>query len=443
MPVAAVPHLALDLAEAPLLVEDVPLQSGNHGLAVVTGIDVGGQSWRLVTERDSAEIVGHAEDFLLRVLELSVVLVLVVGAVGFVLVRTITKPVDRIKAAIAPLPRATWTAPCPTPGAATRWATLPAALRNCARRCCSRKSAMPPPAPPTRPATAPWSAARRAAETVGRRLTQTIGEEFPEELAMLRTDFNRAVAQLNTAFAEVTAAAAGISQSSADLGASASNLTRRTETQAATLEQTAAALDELTASVRTSAEKRPPGRGDRARGARCGEDGKSVVASAIEAMRGIETSSGHIAQIIGVIDDIAFQTNLLALNAGVEAARAGEAGKGFAVVASEVRSLAQRSSSAAHEIKALIETSGRQVNLGVARVGETGTALTSIAERVLGISDLVSEIAAAAAEQSAGLEEINSGMVNLDTVTQQNAAMAGDTETTSHGLQSSAGQLAS
>ncbi len=173
------------------------------------------------------------------------------------------------------------------------------------------------------------------------------------------------------------------------------------------------------------------------------EEGRAIVVGAIEAMRGIETSSGQIGQIIGVIDDIAFQTNLLALNAGVEAARAGEAGTGFAVVASEVRALAQRSSAAALEIKALIETSGRQVTLGVARVGESGTALTRIAERILGISDLVGGIASAAAEQSAGLGEINAGMVNLDTVTQQNAAMAGETETTGMALAGHASRMAS
>ncbi|MGR3620755.1 methyl-accepting chemotaxis protein, partial [Pseudophaeobacter sp.] len=148
-----------------------------------------------------------------------------------------------------------------------------------------------------------------------------------------------------------------------------------------------------------------------------------VVQSAVSAMTEIEASSNHIGQIISVIDDIAFQTNLLALNAGVEAARAGEAGKGFAVVASEVRALAQRSSDAAMEIKTLIGDSSKQVARGVDLVGKAGDALASITGQVSHISKLVSGIAEGAVEQSTGLGEINTGVTQLDQVTQQNAAM--------------------
>ncbi|MGR3620733.1 methyl-accepting chemotaxis protein, partial [Pseudophaeobacter sp.] len=148
-----------------------------------------------------------------------------------------------------------------------------------------------------------------------------------------------------------------------------------------------------------------------------------VVQSAVSAMTEIEASSNHIGQIISVIDDIAFQTNLLALNAGVEAARAGEAGKGFAVVASEVRALAQRSSDAAMEIKTLIGDSSKQVARGVDLVGNAGDALASITGQVSHISKLVSGIAEGAVEQSTGLGEINTGVTQLDQVTQQNAAM--------------------
>ncbi len=144
-------------------------------------------------------------------------------------------------------------------------------------------------------------------------------------------------------------------------------------------------------------------------------------------MAKIESSSQQVSKIISVIDDIAFQTNLLALNAGVEAARAGDAGRGFAVVASEVRALAQRCLEASNEISALITVSGESVTKGVALVGETGAALATISASVLQISDNVSHIAEASNEQSGGLNEISTALVNLDQMTQHNAAMAEET----------------
>ncbi|GAB5433841.1 MAG: hypothetical protein EpisKO_32110 [Epibacterium sp.] len=166
-----------------------------------------------------------------------------------------------------------------------------------------------------------------------------------------------------------------------------------------------------------------------------------VVQNAVTAMTEIEESSKQIAQIILVIDDIAFQTNLLALNAGVEAARAGEAGRGFAVVASEVRALAQRSSDAAMEIKTLIGESSKQVESGVDLVGKAGEALNLIVERVNNIAQLVSGIAEGASEQSNGIEEINTGMVQLDQVTQQNAAMVEEASAACQMLDTDASEL--
>jgi methyl-accepting chemotaxis protein len=158
------------------------------------------------------------------------------------------------------------------------------------------------------------------------------------------------------------------------------------------------------------------------------------VRQTISAMDNIESSAAKIAQIIGVIDEIAFQTNLLALNAGVEAARAGEAGRGFAVVASEVRALAQRSANAAREIKALISTSSEQVSAGVSLVAETGQALERILQHVDHINEVVADIASGAKEQAIGLQEVNSAVNQMDVSTQQNAAMVVETTVASEGL---------
>ncbi|WP_311200190.1 methyl-accepting chemotaxis protein [Leisingera sp. M658] len=250
-----------------------------------------------------------------------------------------------------------------------------------------------------------------------------ITEPFPEAYKGLRLDFNQTADTLNNTVREVVEATTSIRNGTSEISQASDDLSQRTESQAATLEQTAAALDQMTASVKAAADgaRRVETAMNEARDE--AEASGEVVRNAVSAMNGIEASASHISQIIGVIDDIAFQTNLLALNAGVEAARAGDAGRGFAVVASEVRALAQRSSDAAMEIKALISNSGDQVAKGVDLVGKAGEALNSIVSQVTHISGLVSGIAEGAAEQSTGIGEINTGVMQLDQVTQQNAAM--------------------
>ncbi|MBB3173008.1 methyl-accepting chemotaxis protein [Endobacter medicaginis] len=254
-------------------------------------------------------------------------------------------------------------------------------------------------------------------------LTIHLGEPFAEQYEKLRTDFNAAVEQLRDGMTPVTSAVATITSGTNELSAASDDLSRRTEQQAASLEETAAALDQITATVRKTAEGASLARDLMTTARTDAEHGEAVVREAVEAMTGIENSSGQIGQIIGVIDEIAFQTNLLALNAGVEAARAGEAGRGFAVVASEVRALAQRSADAAKEIKALISTSTRQVEAGVERVGQTGTALQRIISQVGDLNDVIVQIASSAQEQSTGLAEVNLAVNQMDQVTQQNAAM--------------------
>lgn len=274
------------------------------------------------------------------------------------------------------------------------------------------------------------------------RLDCTIYEDFPEEYARLRQTFNDTVTTLKGTIEQVLEATSSINNGATEVSRASDDLSTRTENQAATLEETAAALEQLTASVKSAAEGARSVENTMDQARREAEESGSIVESAVAAMDEIEKSSTKISQIINVIDDIAFQTNLLALNAGVEAARAGEAGKGFAVVASEVRGLAQRSADAATEIKELISNSSRQVDRGVKLVGKAGSSLGSIAGQVNHISILISEIAKGAAEQSTGLTEINTGVVHLDQVTQQNAAMVEEATAAGHMLHADSQKLA-
>ena len=273
-------------------------------------------------------------------------------------------------------------------------------------------------------------------------LTVKIGSKFPADYGQLRQDFNQTVETLSGTMSRMVEATNSIRNGAAEISQASDDLSHRTESQAATLEETAAALDELTASVKSAADGARSVEATMEAAKQEAEVSGEVVQSAVSAMTEIEESSNHIGQIISVIDDIAFQTNLLALNAGVEAARAGEAGKGFAVVASEVRALAQRSSDAAMEIKTLIGDSSKQVARGVDLVGKAGEALDSIVGQVSHISKLVSGIAEGAVEQSTGLGEINTGVTQLDQVTQQNAAMVEQATAAGHLLKTDSSKLA-
>ena len=265
-------------------------------------------------------------------------------------------------------------------------------------------------------------------------LTYRIDTAFNGAYEQLRNDFNGAVSNLERTLGKIQESSGSMSAGSSEISQAADNMARRTEAQAASLEETAAALDQITATVRRTSEGAQEANTVVSDARASAETSSEVVGRAVAAMDEISTSSNQIGQIIGVIDEIAFQTNLLALNAGVEAARAGDAGKGFAVVASEVRQLAQRSADAAKEIKTLIGVSTRQVGAGVELVGQTGEALQHIFGQFSEIAQLVTQIASSAREQASALGQINTAINQMDTTTQQNAAMVEESTAASHAL---------
>ncbi|MEL3891767.1 methyl-accepting chemotaxis protein [Ferrovibrio sp. MS7] len=237
-------------------------------------------------------------------------------------------------------------------------------------------------------------------------------------------------------------ASAAIAAASAEISAGSQDLAQRTESQAASLEETAASMHEITTTVRQNAQNAQAANRMASAARDTADKGGSIVAEAVQAMGRIESSADKIAEIMGVIDEIAFQTNLLALNASVEAARAGEAGKGFSVVAQEVRSLAQRSAGASKEIKTLISQSNAQVKAGSDLVNSAGVALNEIVGEIKKVSDIVAEITAASAEQSNGLEQINTAIGSMDETTQRNGALVEETSAASQALSTQASDLA-
>ncbi|MFP5410828.1 MAG: methyl-accepting chemotaxis protein [Gammaproteobacteria bacterium] len=260
-------------------------------------------------------------------------------------------------------------------------------------------------------------------------------ESLMQSLRILQINIKLLVGQIKQSAGIVSTAAVEIAAGNMDLSS-------RTESQASSLEETASSMEELTSTVKQNAENARQANQLVISTAEVAGHGGQVVGQVVDTMASIKDSSRKIADIIGVIDGIAFQTNILALNAAVEAARAGEQGRGFAVVASEVRNLAQRSAAAAKEIKALIEDSVGKVDAGGQLVDEAGAAMKEIVASVRRVTDIMSEIAAASQEQSSGIEQVNQAVTQMDDITQQNAALVEEAAASSESLQAHALKLA-
>ena len=272
--------------------------------------------------------------------------------------------------------------------------------------------------------TAPLHRAVRLADAIARGdLTADVADDRQDELGDLLRSLSAMSAHLRTVVGEVRAGMDSVSSASAQIAMGNQDLSARTEQAASSLEETAASMEQLTATVTQSADTARQANQLAANAAQAALRGGAVVGQVVSSMQHITDSSHKIADIIGVIDSIAFQTNILALNAAVEAARAGELGRGFAVVASEVRALAGRSAEAAKEIKALIGTSVSNVEAGSQQVAQAGHSMAEIVTSVQRVSDLIAEITASSSEQRDGISQVNLAVTHLDQMTQQNAAL--------------------
>ena len=289
---------------------------------------------------------------------------------------------------------------------------------------------------------------RRAATLLGEiadgqgDLTRRMTVESTDEIGQLGLAFNRFVASLSEIVRQVRASGEAIATGSSEIAHGNHDLSQRTEEQASNLQQTAASMEELTHTVRQNADNARSAAQIVAGASGSAAHGGDVVRQVVATMEHITDSSRRIADIVGVVDGIAFQTNILALNASVEAARAGEQGRGFAVVADEVRSLAQRSGTAAREIKALIARSVEEVEGGATQVSQAGKAMDDIVAQVGRVNTLVGEIASASHEQSQGIGQVGDAVAQLDQVTQQNAALVEESAAAAESLKVQAARLA-
>ena len=294
----------------------------------------------------------------------------------------------------------------------------------------------------TRSITTPMNSAIHAAWRIAEGdLTVQLSAEGKDKTAQLLAGLSNMNANLTGIVGGVRQNAEGVATASAQIAQGNNDLSARTEQQAAALEETAASMEQLSSTVKQNADNAKQANQLALSASTVAIKGGDVVGEVVTTMKGINDSSKKIADIISVIDGIAFQTNILALNAAVEAARAGEQGRGFAVVASEVRSLAGRSADAAKEIKGLINASVERVEQGTALVGQAGATMAEVVSSIRRVTDIMGEISAASVEQSAGVSQVGEAVTQMDQATQQNAALVEESAAAAESLKGQAQQL--
>jgi len=435
-------HIGAALAREDTLFEIVTATNGQDAIALVKPLAIPGFSWSMVMETDRGAAFAVVREMRLAAISMIAAAVAIAAVVSWFAASRVTRPIQALRGVTNALTAGDYETMI---SGRDRGDELGELARTMADFRDQLKQA-------DEAATREAEAARKTSdvvETMSSALSELergnlacdIRTPFVGKYEKLRENFNHSLSNLRDSMTSVVDASQNVDRYSDEQRSAATDMAQRTESAAVTLEETANAIHDLSDGVKATADRAGQVE-DVMQSARSeAENSNTVVTSAVEAMDKIQQASSEISSIINMIDDIAFQTNLLALNAGVEAARAGSAGSGFAVVAAEVRALALRASTAAGQIKELTNASEDHVSHGVAMVGRAGDALTSIIGQVTSVSSLVTEIAEGVKTQSSGLVNINAAMRQLDTVTQQNTAMAEEASAASQLLQNEAQNL--